>query len=441
VKKRRDASLMFVEPPEDEPRALVSDLVLSRDQAEVYSDMRDWAAKPKGILRVGGYAGTGKTTLLGKFAAESKLLIAYVAYTGRASSILARKLKEGSVATTGKTLGPKSSEVSYTSKSPERKLPFVGTIHRLLYRPVISPTEELLGWKKRETLDRAYDLIVVDEASMVGDEILYDLKEYGVPVMAVGDHGQLPPVMDSGALMQNPDLRLERIHRQALGSPIIALSQHVREGEWLDDFEGDGRALKGGEVVFGRKKHVGAVIEDAYKKREPRDVIIVSWSNRSRVMLNGAARRALGHEGPPKAGEVVVCLKNSPPVYNGMRGILSEDAAMGGKPWHLDMLVSFPEDGIEPQTVTANATQFNRKNTYDNVEQLVERGIRVDRMSEGGELYDFGYALTCHKCQGSQAPHVIVFCDMPEKPKQEQWRRWIYTATTRASEKLTILIR
>jgi len=438
---RTKEQLVLFEPSEAPAAPPVRELVLSKDQAEVYSSMRDWAARPKGILRVGGYAGTGKTTLLGKFAAENKLLVAYVAYTGRAASILSRKLKEGGVATTGKTLGPKSSKVSYTRGAPDAKLPFVGTIHRLLYRPVIHPvTEELLGWKKRDTLDRAYDVIVVDEASMVGDEILYDLKELGAPILAVGDHGQLPPVMDSGRLMQNPDLRLEHIHRQALGSPIIALSQHVREGEWLDDFDGIVKN-KHGEIVFARKKDVVEVIERAYRKRPARDVIVVSWTNRTRVMLNGAARRALGYKGAPQEGEVVVCLKNYPPVMNGMRGLLVENSAPGGKWWHLAMKLDFPEDGIEAESVVANATQFNRKGTYDNVEELAERGISVDKMSDGGMLYDFGYALTAHKCQGSQAGHVIVFVDMPEKPKQEQWRRWIYTAVTRASEKLTILVR
>ena len=118
------------------------------------------------LLKVGGLAGTGKTTLLSKFAAETNvLLVAYCAYTGRAASLLARKFKAFGVRSTSKTLLPegmkpteRALESCYEEDSPEMDMPFVGTIHRLLYRPVIDPvTEELKGWVKRRDSDRAYD--------------------------------------------------------------------------------------------------------------------------------------------------------------------------------------------------------------------------------------------------------------------------------------------
>src|SRR5277367_6511612 len=81
---------------------------LSEDQFLVYNEVRKWVKGRrdpcnKKILTVGGYAGTGKSTLLGVLAGDFKkdgLLVAYVSYTGRASSVLHRKLKESGVETT-----------------------------------------------------------------------------------------------------------------------------------------------------------------------------------------------------------------------------------------------------------------------------------------------------------------------------------------------------
>jgi MoxR-like ATPase len=74
---------------------------LSPDQHRVYESMLDWVRTPNSpLLTVGGYAGTGKSTLLGLFAAETDLRVAYICFTGRASSILGRKFQAGGVAVT-----------------------------------------------------------------------------------------------------------------------------------------------------------------------------------------------------------------------------------------------------------------------------------------------------------------------------------------------------
>ena len=66
---------------------------------------------------------------------------------------------------------------------------------------------------------------------MISDNMFRTLQARGVPILAVGDHGQLPPVRDSGTLMKIPTLRPEQIHRQAEGSPIVALSRRVQRGQ------------------------------------------------------------------------------------------------------------------------------------------------------------------------------------------------------------------
>ncbi len=212
---------------------------LSEDQRRVYESMLDWVRTPSSsLLTIGGYAGVGKSSLLGVFASEmTHLRIAYVCFTGRASSILGRKLTAGGIATTNlactddeRKLSGYWSHLFYSPSSSEFKKPFCGTIHRLLYRPYIdSVTEELMGWERRTELDRNYDLIVVDEASMIDARVVADIQAHGVRILAVGDHGQLPPVMSEGSLVERPMLCLEKIHRQAEGNPIIQLSRVLRE--------------------------------------------------------------------------------------------------------------------------------------------------------------------------------------------------------------------
>lgn len=415
---------------------------LSPDQLEVFTTMVAWAHTHDLLLTVGGLAGTGKTTLLGVFAANTSLMVAYVSYTGRASSILARKLRAAGAAVTEK-LCPKelgnarAPEHLYDDDLTRTSGPaFVGTIHRLLYKPMVDTvTGELRGFMKRAELDRDYDLIVIDEASMVDDAMLLHLQVHGIPILAVGDHGQLPPVMGNGNLMQEPKLRLERIHRQAAGNPIIRLAHRVRTTGNIEGAQADERVTYGGRKAF--EKVYAAAVAGAGSTMS---VGALCWRNATRIQLNGLARRAVGFRGPPRIGETLICLRNSPPVFNGMRGRLTADGAVGAEPWHLVCPIEFPDEGIPSRPYTTCATQYNRERTYSTLEEFLERGIVVNAVKAAGELFDFGYCLTVHKSQGSSFEHAILVVDRPINPHDEEWRRWAYTAVTRASERLTVLL-
>jgi exodeoxyribonuclease-5 len=420
-------------------------LLLSADQERALKAVRAWHASiHRPIFKIGGLAGVGKTTLLGVYAqelAESKTLVAYATFTGRASSILQRKLKAAGVETTTKSR-PARAEMA-NSKYHDASLPkssgpaFIGTLHRLLYQPVIDEqTEELKGWRKRTTLDREYSLIVIDEASMIGDSMLADLQAHNISILAVGDHGQLPPVQDSGSLMEEPDVKLEKIHRQAKGNPIIQLAHTVRKYGFLDEDFADGK-----HVVFADKRNARRVIQKAYAEAtNPLDVGMLCWMNRTRIQLNAEARAALGYRDEPKKGELVICLKNDPPIYNGMRGVLATKAEPDAMhPWLLYAPVGFPEEGLDPTPITMCGATFNRERPFDTIEDIQDAGIPVTRFSEAGAPYDFGYALTTHKAQGSEFDHAIFYLDRKLKRDDEESRRFFYTAITRAATKLTVL--
>ena len=87
-------------------------------------------------------------------------------------------------------------------------------------------------------------LIVLDEVSMVGEEMARDLMSFGKPILVLGDPGQLPPIKGEGAFTRDaPDVMLTEIHRQAAESAIIRLATMARQGEPIGFGEYDRRVL------------------------------------------------------------------------------------------------------------------------------------------------------------------------------------------------------
>lgn len=488
-----------ITPPPDagifksiEPRKFTSK-DLSDEQRVAFDQTLDWVDNSQNsalTMTFGGFAGTGKTTVLGVLAKEIPISpLAFVAFTGKASSVLRRKLREAGVSTTDKALKASEREGGYRSGPP-----YCGTLHSLIYAPVelcrctecgmeavdnsgtcpqfdektgkpclgvFEATGRVVGWAKRETLDRDYQLIIVDEASMVSDDMLEDLRTFAIPILAVGDHGQLPPVGGIGTLMKDPDVRLEHIHRQAAGNPIIQLSKVVRETGRLDTKLADGK-----HIIFDRLSNLPMHIEKRYKDVDPDrlfDLGMICWTNDRRVNLNIAARKARGFEGAPRKGDQVICLRNqrNERVFNGMRALMRSDItrkmppkdttpeqfakaleAAGGEwkpPWQVFADLDFVEDSVRGE-FSMCANQFNRKYTFQDYDELLECKIRVGNWAEAGGLFDFGYALTCHKAQGSQFKDLLLIVDGPGRMGFDEYKRWLYTAVTRATDRITILM-
>jgi len=152
---------------------------------------------------VGGYAGTGKTTLISLlrqliYDQTPQKRVAFACYTGKAAQVLKSKLTEQN------TIYPQD---------------FCGTIHSLMYTAQTDVDGKILAWRRNLTIP--YDLLIVDEASMVTEDIWRDLCKYQLPIVAVGDHGQLPPIGGNFNLMENPQLRLEKIHRQEHNNRLL----------------------------------------------------------------------------------------------------------------------------------------------------------------------------------------------------------------------------
>ena len=490
------------------PRVSIHDL--SPDQRVAYDRIIDWTRDQRGVevMTCGGYAGSGKSTLVSLVAAQLPPPVAFVAYTGKASSVLGRKLREAGVY----TVGPLRKNKDGTPSDDRR--PFCGTIHSLIYGmcECRDPIEAMVdkpcpvrdcdsdtswtdgvsrcrnghtgvietraawdalqskmaliyppkidgicsvckdeGWTRRETLDRDYSLIIVDEASMVNSKMLGDLCGYGIPILAVGDHGQLPPVSGDGTVMQSPIVRLEKIHRQAEKSPIIALSKIIRETGRLPDQPPNGDAVRYCSIRF-----LEELLRDRYAGASPErllDMGLVCYTNWRRQYLNRLVRKIRRNKDDlGRAGDHVVCLRNMrgigfQPVANGMRGVLLSDVVAKEYVDHKNQKtvdehvvvgsIEFPEDGIKPREYNMLRHQFGRERTYKDVRELQQETSMTS--FDNASLFDFGWAMTCHKMQGSQIKDLVVVAERPGPCSNEDWKRWLYTATTRAAERLTIV--
>ena len=367
-------------------------VTLSEDQSWALAEVEGWLSDPYSrSLTRGGYAGTGKTTLIREIVAD-RSRVRVCAYTGKAAYVLQCK------------------GISAT------------TIHRLIYQPIVvcalsnfvlsdcncrqqKPPRKCVPETQFVPIPELdVDLIVIDEASMVNTAIYDDLKSFDVPLLFVGDHGQLEPIGRNPRLMVDPDLRLEKIHRQAEQSPIIRFAHHVRRGLPPETMGTQASVIR---------------TDNAPKDLERFDVILCG-KNSTRVAINCKIRSIRGCAGElPHPGERVICLRNDHQrgIFNGMQATVVEVMETDS-----DGILMLVEDDLgnhlPPMPIAPE--QFGVEKT-------------LDKASRRKTLWDFGYALTVHKSQGSEWPRVCVLEWIHHEWSSERWR---YTAATRASDEL-----
>ncbi len=387
---------------------------LSPDQKKVLSNLTDWLSQSKSnYITVGGYAGTGKTTLISLLRKlihhhQPKKSVAFACFTGKASQVLKNKLLQN------QAVYPKD---------------FCGTIHSLMYTPSVDKEGRISGWHKNKKLKQ--DLIIIDEASMVTSDIWQDLLDYGVPIIAVGDHGQLPPIGDKFNLMQSPKLTLEHIHRQAQDSPIIQVATLARTTGKIPQKSFSSNIKK----ITPNHPDANDIFENFFSSStKAQNTLVLCATNNTRIKLNQQIRNKRGFDHPePQIGETLICLKNNydnkdGPIYNGMSGVVQNISPYSDH-W-FEAKIHFPDENRTYQGQISRY-QFNQSGYLDTVPGL--------HYSKIGDRFDFGYAITVHKAQGSQAETVILFEQRNRYQSDDEWSRWLYTAVTRAQENLYII--
>jgi exodeoxyribonuclease-5 len=325
----------------------------------------------KDVQTLGGYAGTGKTTLVGHLCRKELRGFAVCAFTGKAANVLRRK-----------GIG-------------------ASTIHSLIYEPETDESGRIILYNgvPNFVLKRSLDCdgVLVDESSMVSRELYKDLSSFGLPMIFVGDHGQLEPVGEGMNLMAQPDYVLETIHRNA--GEIAHFAEHIRKGFRPASWN------TGGKVHFLSRG-------EAQRAYSNMDQIICAY-NKTRVEVNKTVRRAMGYENNwPVVGDRVMCLRNDKKsgLFNGMQGKVKQ---LYTKPKNKMVFETYDTDietMFDPQ-------QFNK-----------EKGeFSQDRNDPAP--FDFAYCITAHKSQGDEWEKVMV---LEQKCRAWDHRRWAYTAASRA---------
>jgi len=379
-----------------------------------------WVPGTSQVFRLFGYAGTGKTTLVRELVTSERKTWLYAAYTGKAALIMRQKGCTGAQ-----------------------------TIHSLIYRPDGDAVEDDNGWAmpRFKLWDESPMLlddvagVVIDECSMVDEEVGRDLLSFGKKILVGGDPEQLPPIFGGGFFTSGaPDALLTEVHRQARESGILDLATHVREGRQLVERAG----WKHHTVTEGE---AGSEIDCEVMQRpgsgDPK-LMAVLWgkmtaagqvicgTNRTRHQLNDRLRRMMGQSSPvPVSGDRVICLRNErrKGLLNGSQWLVRRAFASQDQRT-VSMVIDSDDGSAAGVEVKSWAHHFRGEER-----QLDSMGpVRM-----AYQEFDFAYAITCHKAQGSQWDDVVLY-DESGVFDDDTARRWLYTGITRAARRLTVVL-
>ena len=386
---------------------------LNEQQAQAIEALRKWWYNGnKQVFQISGAAGTGKTTLIRYLINEIKLEhdeVLFTAFVGKATLAMTRN------GLNAKTL---HSAICYCKDEPvlDENGNVVTEYNRRVTKRVFT---------RRKKIDPRIRLIVVDEGSMVPAKMADWLLKFKVPIIVLGDLNQLPPVIGDSFFLKEPDVVLTQIMRQSSESPIPYFAQNVLQ---------NGTKCLSPGLQIGDKINVLSKADITPELLKDYDVIICG-TNKTRNNLNTYIReRIYGRtQEYPVIGDKLICRENDwtfsvDDVYliNGLIGYVTDIdlESISNYTMKIDFKPEFMDDEFKNVTLdriymglSPNDKRFYRSNYHK---------------------FEYGYAITCHLSQGSQYNRVLVFNE--SFGTAEERRKWLYTAVTRAIDKVTILI-
>lgn len=442
-------------------------------QKKVVENLSEYLSSPdySSIFILNGYAGTGKTTLIAALVQVLRAMnipCVLLAPTGRAAKVLAQ----------------------YSGTEAH-------TIHKRIYRQRTNA-----DYESKYSLDINREkgcVFIVDETSMLSDStpdgqifgsgsLLEDLITYvrsgrQCRLILVGDDAQLPPVgadrspaLDAAAMRSYGEVvysSMTDVVRQDAASGILrnatALRQMLERGEvevpHIDLNYPDIESIGGGEFL--------ECLEDAYARYGREETIVITRSNKRANRFNEGIRRyILSAEEQIESGDRLMVVKNN--YYytermekSPMSFIANGDIALLKRirrfedfyGFHFaDAVLSFGDYGdteieckILLDTLSSESPSLTREQSrqlFDEVEKdYMDTASRLKRFRQIREnphynalQVKFAYAVTCHKAQGGQWRAVFVDrCLFGDEPMTRDMLRWLYTAVTRATEKLYLV--
>ena len=303
----------------------------------------------------------------------------------------------------------------------------VSTLHKMLFESIPRPDGTFF---RKPVTYLPYKIVVVDECSMVPKELLDILFRHRLYVLCLGDPGQLPPIReeDDNKLLNAPHIFLDEIMRQDEDSEIIDLTMKIRNGEPLEHYVGtEVQILDKSELNTGMLQWADQII---------------CATNATRVALNNQMRDLLGHEGDPQDGDKVICLKNNWEIYsnndnplvNGTIGYLKHPFTTGlhlppfitssGTSQKIDITIgefvsdtdeSYGELSMDKKLILTGESALDWKTQY-------KMGRHSRFRSCIPQQFTYGYAITCHKSQGSEWDKVLIIEEKFPFDKEEHKR-------------------
>ena len=317
------------------------------------------------------------------------------------------------------------------------------TLHKLLYDSIPRQGGGFIRIPKKML---EYKIIVVDEVSMVPKSMIDMLLKHKVYVIFLGDPFQLPQIdkKETHTLLDKPHIFLDQVMRQAAESEIIQLTMKIRNGEQID-------FMNGKEVIIAPKT---SLVTGHLTWADQ----IICATNASRISLNNQMREILGYSGLPQDGERMICLRNywedfsedgSSSLVNGMTGIIKNPfESFRMAPMYVKMK-NHKMDIIQGEFISDDGKTFNSVEMDKSMITTGEFSLDWREIYALGQLknkignivpreFTFGYAITCHKSQGSEWDKVLVIEERFPFDKKEH-ARWLYTACTRAASRLVLI--
>lgn len=384
---------------------------LNEQQKELNRELHKWRKSLyKPFYYYSGGAGTGKTTILNYFIQELGLRrenYITTAYIGKAVLVLMRK-------------GVRAC-----------------TLHSLLYdvkfkyvtESYFDKDGELIEYKKKkmefvlkEKLDPDIELICVDEFSMVNDQIFMDLLSFQIPVIVLGDHNQLPPVIGKSSFLDNPDFILTQIMRQAENNPIVYIAQCI-----LND-----KPLQYG--TYGNSRIRSSV--DINKKLLTDYDMIICAKNKMRDNVNRTIREEILNIKTiePRIGEKMICRQNNwnetlsgIALTNGLVGYVTD---IDYSALYKDQIfINFQPDFMDDKFIDIPMDYKYLQLPYDK---------KKDYGFSKSNKFEYAYAITAHLSQGSEYDNILFLDDFFRDA--ELTKKLRYTAVTRAIESVDFIL-
>jgi exodeoxyribonuclease-5 len=431
------------------------------------------SVKKEEVFLLKGYAGTGKTTIVGDIVSnlwKTTMKAVLLAPTGRAAKVMSNYSKTQAF-----------------------------TIHRKIYFPkkesgggikfILAPN------KHRDTIfivdeasmipDSTSDSKLFDNGSLLDDLMMYVYSGHNCKLILIGDTAQLPPVhlqispaLDSEKLALNYNkevvtLELDEVVRQAEDSGILLNATNLREqlqSGYLDEFKFDVDPFK--DIVRLIDGHdIQEAIDNSYRENGKEETVLIVRSNKRANLYNENIRtRILYLENELATGDYMMVVKNN---YFWLKPNTEAGFIANGDIIEVLEIFSIKElYGFNFAEVKVKMVDYPNQKPFETV--LLLDTIRADTPSlsyeEGNRLYQevqndyahekskykrflgvknnkyfnalqvkFSYAITCHKSQGGQ--WNTVFVEQPYLPNgvDREYLRWLYTAVTRAKDKLYLI--